>query len=464
MFSLGDWIAIRILVFVGRAFVWCFKAVLGGLMALLGLFIPGIGSVNRRNSCVVTMRRPVPVSQLLQGGTPGGKTIVSGDAEGGSLISPWRNTILAAAAARASQAGMGGVILHRGDRDLEARLQQRLGGGKTIFVTNGDSTDPKIYDPLAACARLDECVDILMEYQDDGSAAFNSAKDYLRGLLLYCNLVLKKRPTVALLNQAAGMRYTRLLDDLNDALAGNVITQAQYDSINDRLEENMTDGRNALRQRLNTLVSQLNGLLVGDNPPPPSARICIRKAVQNGRFLVVDLTGITNPKLCLGLLANELRMALRSGNIAAWAGFSDLPISDSEDLFRLLRAGLPGLGLCVSGYDLFAACSSSADKLNTLISGSECRVVFKHTGASATAWQNTFGKYKKKVVTETQSLGRTRGPFQLFATKSRTEGSQAVEQDEPKVLERDITQLNPGCVYAARQDTQKIMHCALADG
>ena len=109
-------------------------------------------------------------------------------------------------------------------------------------------------------------------------------------------------------------------------------------------------------------------------------------------------------------------------------------------------------------------CARTGSGRPCTISGSECRVVFKHTGASATAWQNTFGKYKKKVVTETQSLGRTRGPFQLFATKSRTEGSQAVEQDEPKVLERDITQLNPGCVYAARQDTQKIMHCALADG
>ena len=467
----GDWLLWGVLTLMWKSMVGCFHLIVSILSGIFSLFKPRIERENEKRRMVVNERKPVSVAKILEGKViPGGKIIVSGDAEKGSLnygegsgnVSPWRNTVIAQCAAQMAQTGLGGVILHHSNEDLIARMQHAVGAEKVICVGRLEE-GPRVYDPLASCEKITECADILMDFQDDGSAAFSSAKDYLDGLLLMINRVVKKRPTIYLLNKYVNMNYERLADILADAQSSNLITEDLFVSINDKLSQNMTDGRSLLKRRLNKLYSQLGEMLINDTPVPNSSRISMAKAVKNGSFLLIDLEGIADYKLCCGLLVNEMKKAVETENKGAYFAVEDIELSACDGLQEVMRTKQNRLCKCLSGEDLFASCGSAKEKVHSILSGCSCCFIFKHDGDSACFFQNYFGKFKKMVVTRNEGMVKSRGPFQLFSGTSLSRGQAVAEQDEFRVREEQITALNQGCAFVRRNDSDSILHCVLSD-
>ena len=207
---------------------------------------------------------------------------------------------------------------------------------------------------------------------------------------------------------------------------------------------------------------QLRNIVPEDANCPDAAMTSIGRALREGKVLILDLREVTRYKLGYGLLMNDLMQAVnRVGS--GYLVIDNLPVNESQDMMRLLTEGRDGLGVCIAAADLFARCGSKQEKMNDVITGSECCIAFRHEeGRSAAAWQEKYGKYRKVDVSRNLGEGGMRpSPFTLFPGKHMERGYSFVDKDEYRVLEGDLQKLPDGVAIITRHDRNHIVISAL---
>lgn len=419
-----------------------------------GVKLKRIEKGNQAKRGVAELREPLAVSQLLSPLSPNGKVVISG----GGVGSAWRNVLAVEAGVNISRRGTAVIVLHTGNRDLVARLQNALEPSRLRIL---DCTN-RSYDPLRDLT-VQESVQVLTDPMDNGRENLENAKIYLKGLILSAKYCRKKQPTLYILRTLSALSYAKIQGQLQQCLDTGRITQGQYDEVEELLMTGLS-GRTGLNNYLDTLSAQLRDVAVDSKSVPDSQITSIGRAVRDGKVLTLDLQGADQRRLCYGVVVGELNKAIAKYG-GAYLIVDDLAVMESPDLYQALALRRPELGVCISAGDLYARCMSSAEKMNDIVSGNECCIVFRHDeGRSAKAWQERFSTYKKTDTSWSMIDGLMKpSPFAMFGGSSRMQNATFTEKDEFRVLAKNIQELPEGVVYATRASDQTILHCALWD-
>ena len=219
-----------------------------------------------------------------------------------------------------------------------------------------------------------------------------------------------------------------------------------------------------LRRHLDNLCEQLGELLTQGMTVEDRKLISMKRALDKGCVLMLDVQNITEHRLGYGVLMNELDRALHGGR-KGYLLIDNLEISACSSLYKKVTTKNSKLGVCVSVDDLFAKCESKQEKLNTTVSSSECCFTFNHTnGDSAEAWQKKFGMYEKIEITYNEMDGKMRqSPFTLFSGTSSGHGRAYAPKMEPRVKSEQIQNLPQGVVYVTVKGMDRILHCGLEE-
>lgn len=416
----------------------------------------GFRSVERRNASLRGVAEltsgPQRVSELADSVGSAGKAVISGNDR--EYFSPWRDVVAARIVSRVVQSGTGVVVLHNGNEDLAARIQELVPAGELLIV---DSAAP-VHDPLRGLDVFESVELLTGSGIGDGYSMDGTCKVYLEGLIRLGRFTRKSNPSVAWLAKVSNLR----LEKLQDTMAAKLGEGDKYETCNDLLVAGIA-GRDRLRHFLNEAVRQLS-----DGLASPSLRererISFDLAFEQKKVLLLDVRSVVNYPLGYGLLVNELNVA----NYRHHPGFlvlDGLEIAECDALLHKAIVRDSRLGVCLSMDDLFAKCKSKQERLNTLVSGSDCTVVFRHSsGDSAEAWQKTFGTYEKQELTTSTSSGGMRpSPFVLFPGHSSTASRIYTPKQEFRVKGSEIQNLEEGRVFITGAGSTEIRHCFLAD-
>lgn len=445
----------------GLLFKVVWKVTAFGLNLIIGVFssvtsVLRFRSVERRNASlrgVVELEsNQQRVSELASSVGSAGRAVISGNDQ--EYPSPWRDVVTARIAGRVAQSGTGVVVLHNGNGDLSARIQELVPAGELLIADSA----ARIHDPLCGLDMF-ESVELLMgsgvgdDYSLDGEC-----RVYLEGLIRLGQFTRKKNPSLAWLAKVSNLRFEKL----QDTMAAKLGEGDKYETCNELLVSGIA-GRDRLRYFLNEAVRQLF-----DGLAPPSLRererISFDLVFEQKKVLLLDVRSVVNYPLGYGLLVNELNVA----NYRHHPGFlvlDGLEIAECDALLRKAIVRDSRLGVCLSMDDLFTKCKSKQERLNALVSGSDCTVVFRHSnGGSAEAWQKIFGTYEKQELTTTTTSGSIRpSPFVLFAGHSSSSGRIYTPKQEFRVKSSEIQTLEEGKVFVSRAGGTEIRHCFLAD-
>lgn len=416
----------------------------------------GFRSIERRNA---SLRRVLEfksgrerVTELAGSVGSAGRAVISGNDQ--EYPSPWRDVVTARIVSRMAQSGTGVVVLHNGNEDLAARIQELIPARDLLIADSA----ARIHDPLRGLDVF-ESVELLTgsgvgdDYSLDGTC-----KVYLEGLIQMGRFTRGSNPSLAWLAKVSNLRF----DKLRDIIAAKLGEGDKYKTCSELLVSGIA-GRDKLRHFLNEAVRQLS-----DGLAAPSLRERDRFSFDlvfaQKKVLLLDVRSVVNYPLGYGLLVNELNVA----NYRHHSGFlvlDGLEIAECNALLRkaIVRDGR--LGVCLSMDDLFAKCKSKQEWLNALVSGNDCTVVFRHSsGDSAEAWQKTFGTYEKQeLTTSTVSGGMRPSPFVLFAGRSSSSSRIYTPKQEFRVKSSEIQNLAEGKVFVSRAGSTEIHHCFLAD-
>ena len=439
------------------AFTWnLFAGIFHGIFRTSSL--KRIEKENQKKRGVTIRRDPVPVSGMLSGLAPEGKLVVSGDDCDDPDEPSWRNVVAARAAWKAFSEGRGVVVLHTGNTDLVNRLASLIPESSLVI------SDPSnlCYDPLRDYDDL-ESVQVLMGSLESDRDSLESARTYLRGLYLAAEYCRKKKPSIYILQALAAQTQTKVHNQLQQCLSMGKITEDEFAEVTELLLEGVS-GRSFLNSYLSQLIVQLKSIAVNKSGIPDSRMMNMRRAFERRMVLVLNVQTVTRHGMGYGLLLNECNAAL-AGFLKGYLVVDNLAVSDCRELLQAVSTGNAGLGICVTAKDLFARCASSTDKLNDVISGSQCCMVFRHKeGGSAAAWQSYFGTYKKTDISRNIADGKMRpNPFTLFPGRSSMEGNTQTEKEDFRVPAKEIQDLPKGAVYAVMSWMDGIQGCSLED-
>lgn len=416
----------------------------------------GFRSIERRNASLRGVAElklgQKRVSELTDSIGGAGKAVISGNDR--EYPSPWRDVVAARIAGRVARSGTGVVVLHNGNEDLVARIQNLVPTGELLIADSA----ARIHDPLCGL-NVFESVELLTgsgvgdDYSLDGEC-----KVYLEGLIRLGRFTRKSNPSLAWLAKVSNMRFEKL----RDTMATKLGEGDKYETCNELLVSGIA-GRDKLRHFLNEAVRQLSDGLA-DPSLRERDRISFDLVFEQKKVLLLDVRSVVNYPLGYGLLVNELNVA----NYRHHQGFlvlDGLEIAECDALLRKVIVRDSRLGVCLSMDDLFAKCKSKQEQFNALVSGSDCTVVFRHSsGDSAEAWQKTFGTYEKQELTTTSSIGGMRSsPFVLFAGRSSSSGRIYTPKQEFRVKISEIQNLEEGRVFVSGAGSTEIRHCFLAD-
>ena len=429
------------------AFIWNIN-----MMILSAIFVRifrgRINAQNRRARRVVDYRKPVSVTQLLESVSPDSRVVISGGGNDPDIMH-WRDSVAARTLALSTQSNRGAVVLHRGNSDLVGRIQSLVDPSRLVIVDSGNLR----YDPLCDY-NTDDCKEILVAGIEANGVEFENGQAYLEGLILSVRYCLKKQPTLELLVRLTRNSLDSLQNQLQKFREMGKITPAQQEEATGLLIEGAS-GLNIVRNHLRRLQAQLATVAVNDKNVAGSDMINIRRALQNGKILIMDLSSVNKPKQTLGPLVEELnRSALLYGGFLL---VDDLPVVDSPEMTRLLENGVSNLGHCLSTKNLFALCDNSQEKMDGILNGSACRLCFTHQdGSAAEAWEKSFGTYEKLEITDGAMVPgfKPTGMAKHWAVAKKWEHRVPVEQ---------IQGLPVGCVFARQSEDKEIMHCVLKD-
>lgn len=442
-----------------------FKAAWKATAFTLNLFIDafssiasalGFKSVEKRNASlrgVTELKSGLQqVSELAGSVGSAGRAVISGNDR--EYPSPWRDVVAARIAGRVARSGTGVVVLHNGNEDLIARIQELVPPGELLIADSA----ARVHDPLRGLDVF-ESVELLTgsgvgdDYSLDGEC-----KVYLEGLIRLGRFTKKSNPSLAWLAKVSNLRFEKL----RDIMAVKLGEGDKYETCNELLVSGIA-GRDKLRHFLNEAVRQLS-----DGLAEPSLRerdrVSFDLAFEQKKVLLLDVRSVVNYPLGYGLLVNELNVASYRHH-PGFLVLDGLEIAECDALLRKVIARDSRLGVCLSMDDLFAKCKSKQDRLNALVSGSDCTVVFRHSsGDSAEAWQKTFGTYEKQELTTTTTSGSMRSsPFVLFPGRSSSSGRIYTPKQEFRVKSSEIQNLEEGRVFVSGAGSTEIRYCFLAD-
>lgn len=442
-----------------------FKAVWKAMVFSLNLFRDvfssiasalGFRSVDRRNASLRGVAElnsgQQRVSELACFVGSAGRAVISGNDR--EYPSPWRDVVAARIAARVAQSGTGVVVLHNGNEDLAARIQELVPEGELIIADNA----ARIHDPLRGLDVFESVELLTGSGVGDGYSLDGECKVYLEGLIRLGRFTKKSNPSLTWLAKVSGMRFEKL----QETMAAKLGEGDRYNTCNELLVSGIA-GRDKLRHFLNEAVRQLSDGLA-DSSLWERERVSFDLAFEQKKVLLLDVRGVVNYPLGYGLLVNELNVA----NYRHHQGFlvlDGLEIAECDALMRKVIARDSRLGVCLSMNDLFAKCKSKQEQLNALVSGSDCTVVFRHSsGDSAEAWQKTFGTYEKQELTTTTTSGSMRSsPFVLFSGRNSSSSRIYTPKQEFRVKVNEIQNLEEGRVFISGAGSTEIRHCFLAD-
>lgn len=416
----------------------------------------GFKSIERRNASLRGVAElksgQQRVSELADSVGSAGKAVISGNDR--EYPSPWRDVVAARIVGRVAQSGTGVVVLHNGNEDLIARIQELVPAGELLIA---DST-ARIHDPLRGLDVFESVELLTGSGVGDGYSLDGECKVYLEGLIRLCRFTRKSNPSLTWLAKASNLRFEKL----RDTMAAKLGEGDKYETCNELLVSGIA-GRDKLRHFLNEAVRQLSDGLA-DPSLRERNRISFDLVFQQKKVLLLDVRSIVNYPLGYGLLVNELNVA----NYRHHRGFlvlDGLEIAECDALLRKVVVRDGRLGVCLSMDDLFAKCKSKQEQLNALVSGSDCTVVFRHSsGDSAEAWQKTFGTYEKQELTTSTTSGSMRpSPFVLFSGRNSSSSRIYTPKHEFRVKINEIQNLEEGRVFVFGAGSTEIRHCFLAD-
>lgn len=434
---------------MGKIFLGVSHAVANGVR---GLFqnrqIARIRKNNDESRGVQESLAPTAVAALAPYMQPTGKVLVSGlDQE---YSSPWRNVFAAAFAKHAVARGVGVLVLHNGDEDMLARLQQVVPEEQLFFV----GPENPVYDPLKGCDEK-EIVSLLLNKKMEPYVQNDACGIYLQGLVRLFIRGWKVNPSLMVLKNLSESPVAKV-----QQLAQSKLDSEDYQQVNAQLQAGAS-ARSALLLYLNRLMDSLASAVCRDEMLKISQTVNVRQAAAQRKVLAVDISSVSTDARGLALLLNEIDGAIKENKIALVLDNPDL--LSFETLRRFIRSEYKG-GLCLTTQDLFAGCADSEKDFAAIASGCSLCVVMSHSnGDSAEAWQKFFGSYHKMDITYHINRGRGRNHGQFFGNSNEGEDVGFAEKDEPRVRAEQIMQIPTGNVYIRRRDSAVILHTVLDD-
>lgn len=428
-----------------------------GIANALGVraHIRQIEKTNRQNSAVEVIQEPQKVSQLIAGASSTGKTITTGD--DGKTHSPWRNVITRCVVEKAAREGMGAIVLHNGDDDLVARLQEGLGSRVVVM----DERSPRL--DLICNLKANEIVKIL--FDEENSERYHlpeSSFQYFEALLEMYEMAMRRMPSFNTIADMTEWNMSKVNEVLEKWVRDGYLETEDARRFQDQLNE-FSDGRHKLSRYLNMIRSDLENVLA-----PRSLeyreRMTIRRALVNSRVLTIDIRHVHEFRPVLGMFSMLLQEAFSKCS-AGLLVLDNISFTESERMKRLVVNKPVNLGVHLSMADLVASCSSDAEKLNTMMTGSQCCIVMRHSnGHSCELLSKRLGTYEHVEIEETMHLGRHRDGKRLIGGADTGKGYVEKKEIKPRVQAGQIEQQQEGVVYVTNAGSSTIRHCPLQDG
>lgn len=324
-------------------------------------------------------------------------------------------------------AGIPIVVLHKGNADIEAMLQNN----SSIQARYGNG---KLYYDMFRGMPAEDVASVLYETMPESTSP--CAESLIRAVME----VLFLKTGTATFDDLASYPLVNLMDDLNTLYNTGSVTAAEFKDISRDYMAGSAE-IDSVRSFLNKLNRQMRHVF--GMPGRSSQNI---KKILNQKGIASFDMGTGGNELAVSLLLNQLLYYQESGKSFALL-IDDISPAKFYQMSSLLQNCIFG----ISSADFIASLSGGekrADEWFTELTGNVGAVVlFGHkSGTTCQKWSDHIGKYHKIKISMTISQS------EAFLMGSSNHGVSVQETDEPRVRAQTLSMLPEAVACIHRPD------------